>query len=55
MDEEKKEYPPVKINDDMPDFSKDPYFVKKHAKARESFLRCPIPEELVDKILKELE
>jgi hypothetical protein len=55
MEEKVKEHPPVKINDDMPDFSKDPYFVKKHAEAKEFYLKCPMPQELVDKILKELE
>jgi hypothetical protein len=45
----KKHLPGITVNPNMRDYSKEPYFVEKHERARELIAKYPIPEELLRK------
>ena len=42
----------IRVKKDMPDYSKDPYFVKKAERAEANLRKYGLPKELQDKIQK---
>jgi hypothetical protein len=44
-----KHLPGITVNPNIPDVSKDPYFVKKAERARELIAKHPIPEDMLKK------
>jgi hypothetical protein len=43
----KKHLPGITVNPNMRDYSKEPYFVEKHERARAFLAKHPIPEDLL--------
>lgn len=42
----------IRVKKDMPDYSKDPYFVKKAERAEANLKKYGLPKELQDKLQK---
>jgi hypothetical protein len=42
----KKHLPGITVNPNMRDYSKEPYFVEKHERARAFIAKHPIPEDM---------